>query len=59
MSDNDYWLVAVPGDPTPDKSWAVLSEKLKVSSACFKYPIPADLKVWSAEVHQYTYNVAY
>ena len=48
MSDNEYWLVAVPGDPTPDKSWSILSEKIKSYSACFKYPIP-DLKAssWS------------
>ena len=45
MSDNEYWLVAVPGDPTPDKSWSVLSERIKGCSACFKYPIPAELKV--------------
>ena len=45
MSDNEYWLVAVPGEQQgPDFAWTTLSEKLRAHSACFKFPIP-ELKV--------------
>lgn len=45
MSDNEYWLVAVPGEQQgPDVAWTILSEKLRAYSACFKFPIP-ELKV--------------
>ena len=44
MSDNEYWLVAVPGDATPEDSWGVVSDKVKNHAGCFKFPIP-ELKV--------------
>lgn len=45
MSDNEYWLVAVPGDVTPEDSWRVVSEKVKNHAGCFKFSIP-ELKVY-------------
>ena len=43
-SDNEYWLVAVPGGKSPEREWNAISEKLKPISSCFKFSIP-DLKV--------------
>ncbi|XP_003389520.1 PREDICTED: V-type proton ATPase subunit C 1-B-like [Amphimedon queenslandica] len=43
-SDNEYWLVAVPGGKSPEREWNAISEKLKPISSCFKFSIP-DLKI--------------
>ena len=62
MSENQYWLVAVPGDPRPEDSWKVLSDRVKNHAAVFKFPIP-ELKVsqvmslictWRGSIRHYT-----
>ena len=40
----EYWLVSVPGDPTPRQSWEFMNEKTNSISSNYKFNIP-DLKV--------------
>ena len=40
----EYWLVSVPGDPTPKQSWEFMNEKTNSISSNCKFNIP-DLKV--------------
>ena len=40
----DFWLISVPGNPTPNKSWEEIAEKTAHLSSSSKFSIP-DLKV--------------
>ena len=45
MSNNDdFWLISVPGDKTPQESWEKLFKAVQPIATPFKFNIPA-LKV--------------
>lgn len=45
MSNNDdFWLISVPGDKTPQESWEKLFKSVQTIASPFKLNIPA-LKV--------------
>ncbi len=49
MSNNDdFWLISVPGDKTPQESWEKLFKAVQPIATPFKFNIPA-LKVTFCE----------
>lgn len=40
----EYWLVSVPGDPTPKDAWERIKDKTATMSLVNKFSLP-DLKV--------------
>lgn len=58
MSNNDdFWLISVPGEKTPQESWERLSKNIQPISNVFKFNIPGlKVYIWNKTNYLYVYS---